>query len=83
MQQPTPPHGSTHNSAAARCCCARRPPAPACPPARRSLRLPQNISLPLTGDDAAIKKYAADVEALKAKIGMPDVEEVRRLQLSR
>lgn len=37
----------------------------------------QNINLPLTGDDAAVKKYAAEVEALKAKIGMPDVEEVR------
>lgn len=36
----------------------------------------QNISLPLTGDDAAIKKYAADVEALKKQIGMPDVEDV-------
>lgn len=38
----------------------------------------QNINLPLTGDDAAIRKYAADVEALKKQIGMPDVEEVRR-----
>ena len=37
----------------------------------------QSINLPLTGDDAAIKKYAAEVEALKKKIGMPDVEEVR------
>ena len=36
----------------------------------------QNIPLPLTGDDAAVKKYASDVEALKQKIGMPDVEDV-------
>jgi hypothetical protein len=38
--------------------------------------LVQNINLPLSGDDAAIKKYASDVEALKKRIGMPDVEEV-------
>ena len=43
--------------------------------------VPQSINLPLTGDDAAIKKYAAEVEALKKKIGMPDVEEVRRRDL--
>lgn len=36
----------------------------------------QGIALPLGGDDAAVKKYAAEVEALKSKIGMPDVEEV-------
>ncbi|EFN54209.1 expressed protein [Chlorella variabilis] len=41
----------------------------------------QNISLPLTGDDAAIKKYAADVEALKKQIGMPDVEDVISAEL--
>ncbi len=39
----------------------------------------QNINLPLTGDDAAIKKYAGEVEALKKQIGMPDVEDVRQL----
>ncbi|KAI7840261.1 hypothetical protein COHA_006043 [Chlorella ohadii] len=41
----------------------------------------QSINLPLTGDDAAIKKYAAEVEALKKKIGMPDVEEVISAEL--
>ena len=28
----------------------------------------QNIPIPLTGDDAAVKKYAAEVEALKKKV---------------
>lgn len=41
----------------------------------------QNINLPLTGDDAAVKKYAADVEALKKQIGMPDVEDVITAEL--
>lgn len=41
----------------------------------------ESIKLPLTGDDAAIKKYAADVEALKKKIGMPDVEDVISAEL--
>lgn len=41
----------------------------------------QNITLPLTGDAAAIKKYAADVEALKKQIGMPDVEDVISAEL--
>ncbi|PSC68360.1 putative ATP synthase 24 kDa mitochondrial [Micractinium conductrix] len=41
----------------------------------------ENINLPLTGDDAAIRKYAADVEALKKQIGMPDVEEVISAEL--
>ena len=50
----------------------RHAPAPLPAPPR------QNINLPLTGDDAAIKKYASDVEALKKQIGMPDVEDVRR-----
>eukprot|EP00887_Chlorella_sp_A99_P006295 scaffold3.g6295.t1 len=36
----------------------------------------QSITLPLTGDEAAVKKYAGEVEALKKRIGMPDVEEV-------
>lgn len=36
----------------------------------------QNISIPLNGDAAAVKKYAAEVEGLKQKIGMPAVEEV-------
>ncbi|KAL4429568.1 hypothetical protein ABPG77_008617 [Micractinium sp. CCAP 211/92] len=41
----------------------------------------ENIKLPLTGDDAAIKKYAAEVEALKKQIGMPDVEDVIAAEL--
>jgi hypothetical protein len=45
-------------------------------PARLCILL-QNINLPLTGDDTAIKKYAGEVEALKKQIGMPDVEDVR------
>lgn len=41
----------------------------------------QNISVPLTGDEAAIKKYAQEVEALKQKVGMPDYEDVINAQL--
>ena len=29
----------------------------------------QNIKPPLNGDDAAIKKYAKDMEALRKKVG--------------
>ncbi len=47
-----------------------------CPDSSPLWCCPQNIKLPLTGDDAAIKKYAAEVEALKKQIGMPDVEDV-------
>lgn len=36
----------------------------------------KSINIPLTGDDAAIKKYADQVEKLKQQIGMPDVQEV-------
>jgi hypothetical protein len=36
----------------------------------------QNIAVPLEGDDAAIKKYAQEVEALKKKVGMADYEDV-------
>ena len=36
----------------------------------------QGITIPLDGDAAAVKKYAAEVEGLKAKIGMPAVEDV-------
>lgn len=36
----------------------------------------QNISLPLEGDDAAIKKYAQEVEALKKKVGIADYEDI-------
>jgi hypothetical protein len=42
----------------------------------------QGIALPLTGDDAAVKKYAGEVEALKKKIGMPDVEDVINAELN-
>ena len=45
-----------------------RPPAlhPSPPP------LAQNVAVPLTGDAAAAKKFAADVGALRAKVGAPD-----------
>lgn len=35
----------------------------------------KSIPLPLSGDDAAIKKYAEQMQALKKKIGIPDVDE--------
>jgi ABC-type branched-subunit amino acid transport system substrate-binding protein len=41
----------------------------------------QNVALPLTGDDAAIKKYAQEVEALKRKVGMPDFEDLINAEL--
>lgn len=41
----------------------------------------ETIPLPLTGDDAAIKKYASDVESLRKKIGMPDVEQLYAAEL--
>ena len=62
-----PGHLNLSNARPACIACPALPPCPA-----------QNITLPLTGDDAAIKKYAADVEALKKQIGMPDVEDVSR-----
>jgi hypothetical protein len=60
-----PGHLNLSNARPACIACPALPPCPA-----------QNINLPLTGDDTAIKKYAADVEALKKQIGMPDVEDV-------
>lgn len=42
----------------------------------------QSINIPLTGDDAAVKQYAQEVESLKKKIGMPDVEEVIDAELN-
>lgn len=57
-------------------------PAPHAPASRLTralaapLRRPQSIPIPLTGDDAAIKKYSQEVEALKKKVGMPDYEDV-------
>lgn len=33
---------------------------------------PQTIPVPLSGDAAAVKKFAADVDALKKRVGMPD-----------
>lgn len=37
--------------------------------------------MPLTGDDAAVKKYAQEVEALKKKVGMADYEDVLNAQM--
>lgn len=37
--------------------------------------------MPLTGDDAAVKKYAQEVEALKKKVGMPDYEDVLNAEM--
>jgi len=33
---------------------------------------PQSIPVPLSGDPAAVKKFAADVDALKRRVGVPD-----------
>lgn len=41
----------------------------------------QNIAVPLTGDDASVKKYAQEVEALKKKVGMADYEDVLNAQM--
>ena len=37
--------------------------------------------MPLTGDEAAVKKYAQEVEALKKKFGMPDYEDTFNAEL--
>ena len=37
--------------------------------------------MPLTGDDAAVKKYAQEVEALKKRVGMADYEDVLNAQM--
>ena len=37
--------------------------------------------MPLSGDDAAVRKYAGEVEALKKKIGMPDMEDLMSAEL--
>ncbi|EIE21575.1 hypothetical protein COCSUDRAFT_66951 [Coccomyxa subellipsoidea C-169] len=36
----------------------------------------KRIPVPLNGDEAAVSKYANEVEALKRKVGMPPVDEV-------
>lgn len=36
----------------------------------------KNIPVPLNGDESAIRKYADDVEALKKKVGMPEVNDL-------
>lgn len=41
----------------------------------------EQIPVPLTGDDAAIKKYGEQVEALKKKLGMPEYEQILNAQL--
>jgi hypothetical protein len=41
----------------------------------------QGIPVPLAGDDAAVAKYAADVEALRRRVGVPDYEELVAAQL--
>lgn len=42
----------------------------------------QSIPVPLSGDAAAVKKFAADVEALKRKAGVPDEAELEAALVS-
>ena len=42
----------------------------------------QSIPVPLSGDPAAVKKFAADVEALKRKAGVPDEAELEAALVS-
>ena len=52
------------------------------PPSSKKKKTPQlskqtqSIPVPLSGDPAAVKKFAADVEALKRKAGVPDEAEL-------
>lgn len=41
----------------------------------------QDLDIPITGDDAAIKKYAQEVENLRKKVGMPEYEDMIKAQL--
>lgn len=43
---------------------------------------PQSIPVPLSGDPAAVKKFAADVEALKRRAGVPDEAELEAALVS-
>lgn len=42
---------------------------------RELVEATKTVPVPLTGDDAAIKKYADQMQALKAKIGLPEIDE--------
>ena len=42
----------------------------------------QSIPVPLSGDPAAVKKFASDVEALKRKAGVPDEAELEAALVS-
>jgi len=41
----------------------------------------KNIKAPLNGDDAAIRKYAQEMEALRKKVGLPDHSEALEANL--
>ena len=41
-------------------------------PLPHPLLINQSIPVPLSGDAAAVSKFAADVDALKKRVGMPD-----------
>lgn len=42
----------------------------------------KHLQPPLNGDEAAIKKYATEIEALRKKIGMPEHHEVLRTRMA-
>jgi len=49
---------------------------------KKNSKTQQSIPVPLSGDPAAVKKFAADVEALKRKAGVPDEAELEAALVS-